>query len=348
MTPPTASPLATVVVLCRNEAGYIERCVASLLANRTQYPNLEILVVDGMSDDGTRDLLAAMAAREDIVRLVDNPQRTTPAAFNVGIRAARGSIILPVGAHCEYPTHYCATLIARLLATGADNVGGHCRTVPGAETWQARGIAVALSHPLGVGNALFRLSSGSEQWVDTVPFGCYRRHLFDRIGYFDEELLRNQDDEFNHRLKRSGGRILLVPDVEVLYVARSTYRQLARMFWQYGLYKPLAASKLGAIPTMRQLVPPAFVLAVVAGAAAALLWPQGWFLLAAVLSAYTVAVVSQALPIAVREGAGVALGFACSLPIMHVGYGTGWLTGAVRLLRRGPSSAPREDLGLSR
>jgi hypothetical protein len=164
----------------------------------------------------------------------------------------------------------------------------------------------------------------------------------------DEELLRNQDDEFNHRLKRSGGRILLVPDVEVLYVARSTYRQLARMFWQYGLYKPLAASKLGAIPTMRQLVPPAFVLAVVAGAAAALLWPQGWFLLAAVLSAYTVAVVSQALPIAVREGAGVALGFACSLPIMHVGYGTGWLTGAVRLLRRGPSSAPREDLGLSR
>ena len=342
------NPLATCVVLCRNEALFIERCIMSLVANRQQYPNLEILVVDGLSDDGTREIVQRLAGVVPEVRMVDNPRRTTPAAFNTGILAARGSIILPIGAHSTYPPHYCATLITALQESQADNVGGHCRTIPANDGWQARGIALALGHPLGVGNALFRLKPTTARWVDTVPFGCYRRELFDRLGLFDEELLRNQDDEFNHRLRSAGGRILLVPDVEVDYVARGTYGQLRRMFWQYGVYKPLAAAKVGSLPTIRQLVPPAFVAALVALTVLALL-PTGteWPLLTLVV-VYCLAVGSQAVRLVSREGVGAAAGFMLAVPVMHVMYGAGWLVGALRLLRRGGVNRPNTDLGLSR
>ncbi|MCZ8204286.1 glycosyltransferase family 2 protein [Gemmatimonas sp.] len=345
---PGMNPLATCVVLCRNEASYIERCVMSLVNNRLHYPQLEILVVDGLSDDGTREIVQRLADTVPDLRLVDNVRRTTPAAFNTGILAARGSIILPIGAHATYPPHYCATLIAALQEHGADNVGGHCRTIPANGSGTARGIALALGHPLGVGNALFRLRPTTPRWADTVPFGCYRRELFDRIGLFDEELLRNQDDEFNHRLRRAGGRILLVPDVEVDYVARGSFGQLRRMFWQYGVYKPLAAAKVGSLPTVRQLVPPAFVLSLLGLAVLALLprWPA-WPLMTLVV-VYALAIGSQALRLVARNGAGAAAGFALAVPVMHVMYGAGWLYGALRLLLRGGVHQPRVDLGLSR
>src|SRR5438093_7105727 len=131
------------------------------------------------------------------------------------------------------------------MATGADNVGGAWLTAPGDATVAARAIALALAHPLGIGNARYRLGTNEQRDVDTVPFGCFRREVFERVGLFDEELVRSQDDEFNFRLLKAGGRVLLVPGAVACYRARRSVLQLARMFYQYGYFKPRVAAKVG-------------------------------------------------------------------------------------------------------
>ena len=151
-----------------------------------------------------------------------------------------------------------------LEQSGADNVGGVCRTLPASDSAMAKAIAVGMSHPLGVGNSHFRIGCRPEdRWVDTVPFGCYRREVFDRIGLFDEELVRNQDDELNLRLIKHGGRILLSPRIVCKYFARDSLAKLWRMYYQYGYFKPLVVRKVGGVMTLRQLLPPLFVLGLI-------------------------------------------------------------------------------------
>jgi GT2 family glycosyltransferase len=155
-------------------------------------------------------------------------------------------------AHATCPPHYISTLVRYLHSSGADNVGGLCRTYPANE---GGAVAAALSHPFGVGSSYFRIGTVAPRWVDTVPFGCYRRDVFDRIGTFDEELTRNQDDEFNMRLLRAGGKILLIPDVVCDYVARRSLRKLWAMMYQYGLFKPLVVRKIQGVLTLYHIVP---------------------------------------------------------------------------------------------
>ncbi len=234
-------PRVSIVMPCRNEAAYIGPCLESVLA--TDYPldRVEVLVADGRSDDGTREIVEGWAARHPCVRLLDNPARITPAALNMAIRAATGDVIIRMDAHGVYPRDYVSRLVDALQETGADNVGGVVVTLPADDTPVARGIALAFSHPLGVGNAYFRIGVAGPRWVDTVPFGCFRRELFERVGMFDEEMVRNQDDEFNLRVIGRGGRILLLPDVVSRYYARRSLGAVARMFYQYGYFKPLVA-----------------------------------------------------------------------------------------------------------
>jgi hypothetical protein len=183
---------------------------------------------------------------------------------------------------------------------------------------------------MGVGNSYFRLGVREARWVDTVPFGCYRRSVFDRIGLFDEDLARNQDDEFNSRLLRAGGRILLVPDVTSEYFARPTLGKLFRTYWQYGLFKPLVARRVGRVTTMRQLVPALFVCSLLLSAIAAFLSPvAGWGLLILV-SCYVLAVAGAAAVIARGHGPRVALASCLVFPALHLSYGAGFLVGLVR------------------
>jgi len=222
-------PTVSVIIPCREEQAHIGACLRSVLANDYPQDRIEILVVDGMSRDGTPAIVAEVAQEHATVKLLENPQRTVPAALNRGLREARGEIIMRMDAHALYPRDYISGLVAWLLSSGADNVGGVCVTVPANRTATARAIALALSHPFGVGDAQHRVGVQEARWVDTVPFGCYRRSSFDRVGGFDEELVRNQDVEFNHRLIRRGGRVLLVPGIKSYYYARGSLRQLARM-----------------------------------------------------------------------------------------------------------------------
>ena len=344
MTSKDNPPLVSVVVPCRNEAAWIRPCLESILAN--DYPNdrLEVLVVDGMSDDGTRAIVQEVAARRPCVRLLDNVKRITPTALNTGIAAAQGAILMRMDAHVEYPPDYISRLVLELERSGADNVGGVCLTCPANETALARAIAIGMSHRLGVGNSYFRIGASEPRWVDTVPFGCYRREIFARIGGFDEELVRNQDDELNLRLIRAGGRILLVPSVVCRYYARDSLGKLWRMFFQYGYFKPLVTRKVGRVMTVRQLIPAVFIVALLATALAA---PWHWTaatLFFAIVLAYLAAIVAFGAAPAVRQGVGCALWLCLVFPVLHFSYGFGYLKGVFDFMIVRRRASPKAEM----
>jgi glycosyltransferase involved in cell wall biosynthesis len=327
-------PTVSVVVPCRNEAEHIGPCLASIVANEYPADRREVVVVDGMSDDGTRERVREIASVHPEVRLVDNPARVTPAALNLGLAETSGAIVIRMDAHVRYPRDYIRRLVQALEASGADNVGGVLRTLPGGPGRVAEAIALAMAHPFGVGNARFRTGAAAPTWVDTVPFGCFRRSLFERIGGFDPELVRNQDDELNGRIIRSGGRILLLPDLVVDYLARGSLGKLGRMYYQYGYYKPLVVRKLGEVPTLRQLVPAGLLLALATAAVLAWLAPRpGLAALAAVAGAYGLGVLAATGLTWWRTRRGAALLLPLVFPVLHGAYGWGYLRGLAPALR---------------
>jgi len=334
---PADRPFVSVLVPCRNERRYIASCLDSILA--TQYPTdrLEVLVVDGRSDDGTRDIVAQYAARLSAVRLIDNPQRITPAALNTGIRAAAGEVVIRMDAHVFYPPPYIPRLVAALATTGADNVGGVLVTRPADDRPMARAIAVALSHPFGVGNSYFRIGVRAPRWVDTIAFFCCHKDLFKRIGMFDEELVRHQDGEFNGRLIKHGGRILLLPDVTSYYYARGSLGQVSRMYFQYGYFKPLVARKLGRIMSVRQMIPPAFVVGLTTTGLSAAWLPAAAVMFAGIAGAYAATVLTCAGLAARRHGIRCALALVAVFPVLHVSYGIGFLRRLFGMLTVGRS-----------
>ena len=350
MSPATPRvPTVSVIVPCRDEERYIARCLDSIAA--TDYPRerLEVLAVDGVSEDRTRAIVADYGARYPFIRLLDNPGRIPPTAVNTGIRAARGEILVRVDAHGVYPPNYIPALVAALEQTGADSVGGVLVTLPANDTAIAQGIAIAMSHPFGVGNSYFRVGVREPRWVDTIAFFCCRRETFDRLGLFDETLARDEDSEFNGRLIQAGGRILLVPHVTAHYYARDSLWQLARMYHQYGYSKPLVARKLGRVTTVRQLVPAGFVTAL-AAATLALPWvPGAAALLVAAVVPYLVAVAACAIGAGLRRGGlrtVAALGLA--FPIVHFSYGLGFLQSALKSLLGSGRPAPPVEMPQSR
>lgn len=340
-------PFVTVVVPCRNEGRWIGPCMESILANDYPHDRLEVLVVDGQSDDGTRRVVESFVVRFPHLRVLSNEKRTAPAALNLGIARARGGIIVRMDAHVEYPPNYISSLVSLLEQSGADNVGGVCLAQPGGPGPVARAIAAGISHPVGVGNSYFRIGAADDRWVDTVPFGCYRKEVFDRIGLFDEELVRNQDDELNLRLIKHGGRILLSPRIACKYYARDSLPKLWRMYYQYGFFKPLVVRKLKGTMTLRQLAPPLFVLCLAAGAVLAPWSRCAAAALALLLAAY-VSVIAACSLLAVRKlGWAAALALCLVFPTVHLSYGIGYLRGLLTFLvfrRRMGAGAARTPL----
>ncbi|QPD03647.1 MAG: putative Succinoglycan biosynthesis protein ExoA [Candidatus Nitrospira kreftii] len=338
----TPSPHVSIIIPCRNEAKGIRSCLESVV--KSDYPKhqLELLVVDGQSEDGTRDIIAEFSGQYSWIKLLDNTRRMTPAALNIGIQSAKGKILIRMDAHTVYPAEYVPKLVEWLERSGADNVGGVCVTRPANNSAKAHAIAVGLSHPWGVGNSHFRIGVTAPKWVDHVPFGCYRREVFDQIGLFDERLIRNQDDELNHRLIKHGGRILLVPEIVSYYTARDSLKKLWVMYYQYGYYKPLAVRMLGTVVTMRQLVPAAFV-GYVAATAVLALWSHLMALFCAIgLSAYFTIDLIIGVNVALKHGVRCGLWSALVFPILHVSYGIGYLKGIqdFLILRKQETSDP--------
>jgi glycosyltransferase involved in cell wall biosynthesis len=320
-------PFVSVIIPCRDEEKFIAQCLESVMANDYPKDRLEVLVIDGISEDGTRAIVEGYVKCYSFVRLFENPKKIAPTALNIGIAHAKGEIIMRMDAHNIYPTNYISGLVAWLEKRGADNVGGIWKIRPANDSPIAKAIAIGLSHPFGVGNAYYRIGLPEPRWVDTVPFGCYWRKVFDRLGLFDEELVRNQDDEFNHRLIKSGGRILLVPEVFSYYYARDSLRKLWNMYYQYGYFKPLVALKVGKVMTVRQLIPALFVLGLLGSTALAVWSWSGGLILLALVIAYTAAALSCSAVVAFTRGVMCALGLSLVFPTLHLSYGLGFLKG---------------------
>jgi glycosyltransferase involved in cell wall biosynthesis len=321
--------LISVIVPCRNERAVIDAFCASVLAQ--QLPpgwSMELLIADGISDDGTRAALTAWAARDARLRVIDNPGRIVSCGLNAALAAARGQVIARMDVHTEFAPDYLAECIAALARTGADNVGGPW-VARGRSAW-GRAIAAAFQSRWVAGGARSR-DRAYEGPVDTVYLGCWPRAVFDRFGNFDETLVRNQDDEHNLRLRMKGARIWQSARIHSTYQPRQRLAQLFRQQMQYGYWRPCVMRKHGQPGSLRQLVPALFVLALLA-AASALPW-CGWPL-AAVLIAYGVYLIGASCA-AARQAAQWRL--LPRLPVViaayHLGYGLGTWQGLFDLLR---------------
>lgn len=283
-------PLVTVVLAVRNEAPHLARCLAALAAQTYPHERLEVIVVDGCSDDGTDRLARPWMGRSPAVRVLENPARLTPAGFNAGIRAARGEVIVILGARAEVAPDFITESVAALARTGADAVGGvvESRAGEGAAGPTARAIARALRSPFGVGDARYRYTT-REQETDTVNYGAYRRAVFERIGLFDEGFAWVEDDELNYRLRAAGGRLVVSPRIRVRYSTRVTLGALWRQQFHWGLNKPKVARRHPAQMRPRHAVPALFVTALALSAATSPFSRPARRALAAVIGSYALA-----------------------------------------------------------
>jgi glycosyltransferase involved in cell wall biosynthesis len=211
-----AQIFVSIIIPCRNEEEHIAACLDSVSGFDYPKDRLEVLLVDGMSEDRTREIIAGYAKKHDFIRMLDNPKFIVPVAMNAGIKASRGDILIRIDAHAEYEPTYINDCVGLLLKTGAANAGGRFVPVPNGTGCWAIPIMRVTSHPFGVGYGAFRVSDVPD-FVDTVPYGTYRREIFDEIGYFDERLTRNQDNEFNSRLLRAGHKIAFDPAINIYY-----------------------------------------------------------------------------------------------------------------------------------
>lgn len=316
----------------RNEAGYIQRSLEAVLAQDFSDGELEIIVADGQSTDGTREIIQQLAGMHPNLRLIDNPSRIVPTAMNAALRQARGGIIVRVDGHCEVAPDYVRRCVAHLTQGEADGVGGPVETV--GETWLAQAIAAAMSSRFGVGDSAFRTSQGETRLADTVPFPAYTREIIQRAGPYDEELVRNQDDEYNYRIRALGGRILLAADVHSRYYSRGNLRSLWRQYYQYGFWKVRVLQKHPRQMRPRQFAPPAFVAGLIGSSLTGLVHPVGWLLLAGILGAYFLANGLASILTAARSGWQYLLVLPVTFGVLHVGYGLGFLLGLVKFARR--------------
>ncbi|MBI1792674.1 MAG: glycosyltransferase family 2 protein [Chloroflexi bacterium] len=252
-------PFVSVILPIRDESAYIGHCFRAIL--QQDYPGeMEILIADGMSTDNTRSLIHDFSVLHPQLKIqvLDNPSKIVPTGINIALRQAKGEIIIRVDGHTVIAPDYVRQCVETLQRTKADNVGGKMNAF--GEKAFAKAVALATSTPFGIGGGRFHVSN-EEEWVDTVYMGAWPRRVFDRIGLFDEELVRDQDDEFNYRLREQGGRILLSPSICSEYTVRSTPGALWKQYFQYGFWKVRVLQKHPRQMSPRQFMPPAFVLA---------------------------------------------------------------------------------------
>lgn len=251
-----ASRLISVIVPCRNEREYIASFLTSVLHGTVPGYAIEFLVTDGMSDDGTREVIERMAQGDKRIQLIDNYGRIVSTGLNAAIAQARGDIIIRLDVHTTYAPDYLARCVAVLNETGADNVGGPWHAV--GEGYLQSAIALAFQSPFSSGGAgSHRLDY--EGPVDSVYLGCWRREAFERFGMFDEDLVRNQDDEFNLRIVRGGGKVWQSPTIQSSYYPRASLSRLFAQYAQYGYWKVRVIQKHRLPASIRHLAPALFV-----------------------------------------------------------------------------------------
>ncbi len=324
-------PLVSIIVPCYNEQETIRLLLDAVCRQTISRHQMEVIIADGRSTDRTREVVTSFASEHPdlTVRLVENALRHIPAGLNVALRAAQGTYIVRLDAHSIPAEDYVERCIASLEGDKGDNVGGVWEIRPRGSGAVQRAIAVAAAHPFGVGDALYRYGKQA-QYVDTVPFGSFRRDLFNRLGLFDESLLSNEDYEFNARLRKDGGRIWFDPAIRSVYFARSNLKALSKQYWRYGYWKRQMLRRYPGTLRWRQALPPLFLLSLVG-----LLLLAPWFaaarwLLGLELLLYFVVLAAGSLK-ATRSQNDLRLVALVPLAIavMHLSWGAGFLWGTV-------------------
>lgn len=327
------APLVSIIIPCRNEEKFIEKCLLSIIANDYPKKNLEIFVVDGQSRDKTRAIVQSIAKKHSYIKLLDNPHKFTPHALNIGIRQAQGEIIMRMDAHSAYQPDYISKCVKYLQKYQADNVGGAINTLPSQDTLIGRSIAESCKHIFGVGNSDFRRGAKKQVAADTVAFGCYDKKVFDRIGLFNENLIRSQDMEFNLRLKRSGGRIMLCPDISCDYYCSSDLISFAKHRFRDGVWSVYPTKFTQTPLSLRHYVPAVFVIGLIIGGFLIFFTPVIMPLYLTVVGLYLFLNLTASLQIAFKKR---NLLYLFTMPLifatLHLSYGFGSLAGLIKIL----------------
>lgn len=317
----------SIIVPCYNEEATIRHLLDSVFAQTYPCAQMELIISDGMSTDRTREVIAEFQKEHAdlVVRVVNNSARTIPSGLNQAIRESRGEIIVRLDAHSMPIPEYVERCVSAHESNKGDNVGGVWEIRAGAETWIAESISFAAAHPLGVGDAMYRLNAKAGA-VDTVPFGSFRKSLIDRIGAFDETLLANEDYEFNTRVRESGRTVWLDPAIRSVYFSRSTFAKLAVQYWRYGYWKLKMLKRYPHTLRWRQGLPPLFVLSLIVLIVLSLFVVLARYILAAQLLVYLSALGLAGLKLAAEKRKGfLFIGLPLSIMTMHFSWGAGFL-----------------------
>ena len=325
--------LVSVIIPCRNEEKFIGKCLDSVIANDYLKDNIEILVIDGMSDDKTREILKDYSQKYNFIRMIDNPKKFTPFALNIGVKNAKGEIIIRLDAHSIYNKDYISKCIKYLKEYEVDNVGGIWKIMPSEKTLINKAIVLASSSFFGAGNAHYRTGySKGLKFVDTVFGGCYKKEVFKKIGLYNENLIRSQDMEFNLRLKKAGGKILLVPEIVTRYYPKSTLKEFFKHNFLDGIWT-IYPLKFGLSLKLRHYIPFVFIFSLIVPLTLSVFFKPMIYLFLFIISLYLFTSLFFSISIAIKEK---NFGFVFLLPLAfacrHFGYGLGSLIGLIKLI----------------
>lgn len=318
-----AKKFVSIVIPCRNEENYIEKCVDSMVNQSYGIENIEVLVVDGMSTDSTQDIIKKYSEKVQNVKLVINEKKVAPVAMNLGIKRSKGDIVIIFGAHSYMDKDYVKNSVEKLKDNNVAVVGG--RIINISENNLSEAISLSMGSPFGVGNALFRYSD-KEEFVDTVAFGAYKKEVFDKVGLFDEQFVRNQDDELNFRVSKAGYKMLLSPSIKSHYYTRGSLGKLWKQYYQYGFWKVRVIQKHKRPPAVRHLIPLMFVSGIILGTIVSIFSPILRIAFLGVLALYTLLAGVYAVKACDKKYKHVPRIMLCFL-ILHLSYGLGFLEG---------------------
>lgn len=321
------APVVSIIIPCYNEEATIRLLLEAIVLQTFPHEEIEVLISDGLSTDRTRQEITEFQTSHPgiSIHILENVRRTIPSGLNIAIQAARGEYIIRLDAHSRPYPDYVERCINALREGKGDNVGGVWEIQPGGQNWISRSIAAAAAHPLGVGDAYYRVG-GEARAVDTVPFGAYRRTLVERVGIYDESLLTNEDYELNVRIRKTGGTVWLDPGIRCVYFARPTLSDLARQYFRYGYWKGKMLRRYPGTIRWRQLLPPLFVFSLFFMGAVAVFTPLMFALLALVLAVYFLAMTLTGISTALKkDDLSLIIGFPLAVATMHLSWGSALL-----------------------
>ncbi len=323
--------MISIILPVRNETTSINQSLDAIISQHFPLDQIEILVVDGMSTDETREVIRSYHQIHSQVHLIDNPGKIVSTGLNTAINQAQGNFILRIDGHTLIDPDYIENCIRTLQRTGADNVGG-CMTAVGITNF-GKTVAIATSMPFGVGNSKFHYAQIEEE-VDSVYMGAWPKEVFCKIGLFDEELVRDQDDEFNYRLRENGGKIILNPEIKSLYTTRSTPWSLWRQYFQYGYWKVRVLQKHPRHMSLRQFIPPVFVLSLLVSTLLSFTSSWGWIVLVLSAGSYLMTNLAASIVTASQKGWQHLFLLPLVFTILHLSYGLGFLAGLIKFWNR--------------